>query len=331
MKTMTKGIRRSLVFVVAGGSLQAIEPPVESQPIPPKVAPANEAPKARIIPDDELPKAVPIPEEHPEMARPYIGVILDPVPQILSSHLQLPAGEGLVIGELVVGGPAEAAGLKENDILTKVAGRAIGNTDEVRRIVEEHAVGDEVSVEVIQNGRRQEVAITLGAAPRAIPAPGFDMAQGQPFDQMMGQLPEKHAELLRQAMEQRMQGLGMNDGGMPDNWQRDLLKRMERGMRGFDEEDAVGGFRAESTMRLLDGEGSIELKTTDGSREVRVFDKEGTLLWEGPYDTPQDKAAVPDDIGERIEKLDFDIESNGFKLRLGPKRFRPLDEVAPDQ
>ncbi len=53
------------------------------------------------------------------------------------------------------------------------------------------------------------------------------------------------------------------------------------------------------------------MKQSKGSKESRVFDKEGKLLWEGPYDTEQDKAAVPDDIRERIERLDFDINHKG--------------------
>ncbi|MGB1129565.1 MAG: hypothetical protein ACPG4K_05915, partial [Haloferula sp.] len=70
---------------------------------------------------------------------------------------------------------------------------------------------------------------------------------------------------------------------------------------------------------------------SNGSKEARVYDKQGELLWEGPYDTEQDKAAVPDDIRERIERLNFDIRGNGkeMQLRLNPNRFRPLDQVEP--
>ena len=104
---------------------------------------------------------------------------------------------------------------------------------------------------------------------------------------------------------------------------------MGAGGEGLD----LGDFQAESSVRLLDGEGSIEMKGVGGSKEVRVFDKAGDLVWEGPYDTEQDKAAVPDDIRERIDQVDFNMDfgGDGIHLRGGPQRFRPLDEIEPGQ
>lgn len=117
---------------------------------------------------------------------------------------------------------------------------------------------------------------------------------------------------------------------MPDNWQRDFFKRFEFGFDGAEGID-LAELEAQSSIRLMDDQGSIEMKTIDGQKEVRVFDKAGKLLWEGPYDTDQDKAAVPDDIRERIESVnvDMNIGGKGIRLRMGPKRFRPLDEIAP--
>ncbi|MFC7337016.1 S1C family serine protease [Haloferula chungangensis] len=332
---MKTSFRQILLLGAMACPLQAIEPPVEAQPIPPRNVPAERkaaGPKVRVelaVPELEAPKAVPVPVE--DLDRPYIGVILDPVPDILSSHLKLAAGEGLVVSDLVAGGPAEKSGLKVNDIITRVNGVVVGSSDQVRVEVEKHAVGDRVKLEVVHGGERKELSVNLGAAPD-LPQAGMAFGGADDLENLLGKLPEKHADLMRQAMEQGMNGLGqLNEGaGIQDDWQRDILKKMEKMRAGGGGID-FDHLKAESSVRLLDDQGSVEVKSVEGSKEVRVFDKAGKLVWEGPYDTEQDKAAVPDDIRERIDKvnINMDFAGDGIRLQMGPQRFRPLEDVEP--
>jgi len=315
--------------------VMAIEPPVDSAPIPPQ-EPAKEVPApadhARKGPED-----APVPMPQAVAERPYIGVILDPLPELLVDHLRLQDGEGVLISEIVAGGPAEAAGLEVNDLVVKVDGKKVGSRDEVRAIVETHGVGDEVKLEIVHHGERDEVTVKLGAAPQAMPgiqAPGAAGGVAGPLDGMLEGLPEKHADAIREALEQNLrqfEGLELRQEEAGEMHKK-MMQRMQRQMGGM--QLRFDGIDAESSIRLLDDEGSIEMKRADGSKEARVFGKDGELLWEGPYDTDQDKAAVPDDIRERIERLNFDIgggiEANGMKLRIEPGRFRPLDEIEPD-
>jgi hypothetical protein len=123
----------------------------------------------------------------------------------------------------------------------------------------------------------------------------------------------------------------LDNGGNPAaELQREMMKRMQRQMGAL--QLKMGDVEAASSIRLRDDQGSIEMNLSNGSREGRVFDNEGKLLWEGPYDTEQDKAAVPDGIRERIERLNFDIggKGNRMELRIGPRGFRPLDQLEPD-
>ncbi|MBK1826059.1 S1C family serine protease [Haloferula rosea] len=307
----------------------AIEPPVDSAPIPPQ-EPAKPVP----APADRVAPA-PAPVEMPEAVadRPYIGVILDPIPDLLTGHLRLEPGEGVMISELVAGGPAEAAGLEVNDLLIDVNGEKVGSRDEVRGMVEKHEIGEEVELGIIHDGERKKVTVKLGAAPQAMPgfqAPAPGVAGGEQLDGFLEGIPEKHADAIRKALEQNMKqfdGLEM-DPAQPDGGMRQMMQRMQRQMGGM--QLKLDGFDAESTIRLLDDEGSIEMKQSNGNKEARVFGKDGKLLWEGPYDTEADKAAVPDDIRERIERLNFDIGGEGMKLRIDPGRFRPLDEIEPE-
>jgi putative serine protease PepD len=67
-------------------------------------------------------------------------------------------------GAIKVGGPAEKAGLKIGDIITKFDGKTINNADELIVAVRARSVGDTVSVTYLRDGTSHEVSVTLVAA-----------------------------------------------------------------------------------------------------------------------------------------------------------------------
>lgn len=337
-KVMNVIIRSLSLMVCAPLTLMAIEPPVDSEPIPPQEPPADARVEIRPGPAVQEAQIDPLPMPAAEEVRPFLGVILDPVPDLLAGHLKLKPGEGVVIGDLVAGGPAEKAQLSVGDVLTEVDGVGVGSPEAVRAEVDKHKVGDEVEVSVIQKGQQRKASITLGEAPEGLM--GGVGQPGQPNAQLDGFLenfPDRHADLIREALERNLRAFEdlEGDGGAANQLQMNLMQRLEKemGANGGMQLKLGGDVAAQSSIRLLDEEGSIEMSSRDGHKEARVYDQGGKLLWEGPYDTPQDKAAVPDGIRERLEKLNFDMDfgGNGLKLRLGPNRFRPLDELeAPE-
>jgi hypothetical protein len=84
----------------------------------------------------------------------------------------------------------------------------------------------------------------------------------------------------------------------------------------FDRKDLKMGFQGIGSMKFVDEEGSIEMKMTDGQRELTIRDKQGKLLFEGPYDNDIDKAAVPEEYRGRVQRLDNSGNGNGFHLKL---------------
>lgn len=322
MKNATRNI---LLAAALATPLVAIEPPVQPEPIPPQAPPVPvEQPEAPVAPAEN--EAVPMPEAG---GRPYLGVILDPVPDLLAGHLQLEPGTGVVVGDMVDGGPAAKGGLAAGDVVVDVEGEPVGSAEDVRREVAKRQVGDEIELGVIQGGKPGKLKLVLEAAPEFM-LPQAQAEMDPRLEGFLDGLPENHAELLREALEQNMNGL--DELNPADDFGRRMMERLQREM------GARGGMKldfdiaAQSSIRLLDEEGTIELNSTDGRKEAKVYDHEGTLLWEGPYDTEQDKAAVPDGVRERLEKLDFDMdfEGNGMRLKLGPNRFRPFDELEDD-
>ncbi len=110
-----------------------------------------------------------------EIRRPKLGIGSRDV-ELLKNQVELPTSEGVVILQVLPGGPAANAGLRgiaqtENgdfeigDIIVGIDSQKIINTDDLYRILDKHAIGDLVQVQVIRNGRRTSVPVRLTETP----------------------------------------------------------------------------------------------------------------------------------------------------------------------
>ncbi|MFO7724512.1 MAG: PDZ domain-containing protein, partial [Oceanipulchritudo sp.] len=64
--------------------------------------------------------------EHPTT---YLGVVIEPVPEVLRDYVDLPDGVGLLLRRIASDSPAERGGLKDNDILLSFDGQVMINYD----------------------------------------------------------------------------------------------------------------------------------------------------------------------------------------------------------
>jgi hypothetical protein len=99
---------------------------------------------------------------------------------------------------------------------------------------------------------------------------------------------------------------------------REMQDRMRKAAEGMPVPEIRGGgiqVNQGATFRLMDNEGSIEIKSIDGGKEITVRDPQGKVTWTGPWDTEQDKAGAPEDVRRRVERLNFDDQGNGLRLR----------------
>jgi S1-C subfamily serine protease len=89
------------------------------------------------------------------VSRGYLGVGLQPVE--LPNHQR-----GLIVLSLEPDGPAAKAGILIGDILTTVAGVAVGDTGDVQMALEKHAPGSSVEVGVLRGGEARNVPVVVG-------------------------------------------------------------------------------------------------------------------------------------------------------------------------
>lgn len=97
-----------------------------------------------------------------------LGVRVEKVPAAIADQIDLPAGRGVLVAEVVPDSAAEKAGLKANDIITEFAGKPVGDdpTEFVRTVLTMKA-GEKVDVIYFRKGKKGEAK----AIPLADPVP----------------------------------------------------------------------------------------------------------------------------------------------------------------
>ena len=60
------------------------------------------------------------------------------------------------------GSPAEAGGIKVEDVITAIDGTTIKAPEDVREIVKSHKVGETLKVAVLRQGELKALTVTLG-------------------------------------------------------------------------------------------------------------------------------------------------------------------------
>lgn len=68
---------------------------------------------------------------------------------------------GVYIVQIVNGGAADKAGLKEGDRIESVDGKEVSSSSEVKAAISKHKIGDKIQVKVNRDGKEKECTITL--------------------------------------------------------------------------------------------------------------------------------------------------------------------------
>lgn len=244
----------------------------------------------------------------------YLGVGGKPCSEALLTHLELESG--LLLSTIDPTSPAGLSGLKGNDIIVAVGETKLTDQDSLRGVLAGKKPGDNVTLKLIRRGKAIGQKVTLGEAPAIrniqpqalVPNPAAEMNRllNQQLDNALGGL--GNDKLQKELMEQLEKALGAQGKGFQQ-------LRLDLGADMLNGEDLKMGIQGIGKMSLQDDEGSIEMSMKNGQRELKIRDTDGNLLFEGPYDTDIDKAALPEEYRERVEKLDMG-SGNSFRLKL---------------
>ncbi len=94
-----------------------------------------------------------------------LGAGLLPIDEGLARQLDHPPGKGVFVGNVVVGSPAQSAGLRAGDIVLKVAGRRVGRPRQMASALLAQGTGERVRLSILRQGRREILFILATALP----------------------------------------------------------------------------------------------------------------------------------------------------------------------
>jgi serine protease Do len=119
------------------------------------------------IPIDEAKTIIALLEKDGVVRRGYLGVNMYPYPinPQAAQEMGLKKLSGALIVAVLDGSPAQSAGLREYDFVTKFNGKDVGNSEEFRRLIADADIGRSYTIEFIREGKTQKAQVTLQENP----------------------------------------------------------------------------------------------------------------------------------------------------------------------
>jgi serine protease Do len=99
--------------------------------------------------------------DHGEVRRSRLGVTIQPVTADIARSMNLASVKGALINGVEPGSPADNAGLKTGDVITKFNGGAVESTNDLRNHVAATAPGSKATVTIVRQGRTEDVPVQL--------------------------------------------------------------------------------------------------------------------------------------------------------------------------
>ena len=102
-----------------------------------------------------------------KVVRGFIGIQYQPLTTRQAAQLGLPSGTtGIIVTQVVAGSPGQQAGIRPNDIITKINEQVLDPEHPLPSLMVKFRPQDRVKLTLIRDGKEQTVDVTLGQPPQ---------------------------------------------------------------------------------------------------------------------------------------------------------------------
>ncbi len=208
----------------------------------------------------------------------YCGISTTEPPAVLIDQLKLSKGIGLVVDFVEPGSPAEAAGLKQYDVITKMNDQVLANAEQLGVLVRLRKPTDDAKFAVIRQGQATSINVELGEKEMEVEV---ENAQADPFAQ--DRFFALHANGQLGAAPGMMSTIALDGGG---------------GM-------ALTNVNGEIQKVWSDDQTVLNLTIRNGKPVTLIAkDKAGKEIFNGPVDTEEQRKALPADLQQKLKSVD---------------------------
>lgn len=221
----------------------------------------------------------------------------------------LPEAGGAPVDSVWPGSPADKAGVKKGDIIISFDGAPVSDRTALSALLAQHRPGDSVQVELLSDGRRRALTVTLTARPVRAAKLSATPVKAVGADRV--KRPVLVSPEIRAAMKEHRAAICARFAALPDMGDKDVeaiidelqaIRNLARDANGADK-DWMPGRAGEATLQLRDAEGILLLNGANNSLTLEAYDAKGMLLYRGKLDTPEQRRALPKSVQERLQKL----------------------------
>ncbi len=201
---------------------------------------------------------------HMTVLRENFGLNVRPLPRDQAAAHDLKPGVGLIVEDVTLNSIAANGKLQKGDVIFKVGDQWVINPEQLATLLSIQDVNDGFEIKVHRGTDRIDLDYK------------FDQAA---------------LDTMSKSLEPAM--------GVPD-------QRMDRSMdrsRNNESLDRNNPMIIPEKFDFKDDRHAISIRTENGVKKLLVKDKDGNVLFDGPYNSAQDRDAVPADIREKVERV----------------------------
>jgi serine protease Do len=96
-----------------------------------------------------------------EVTRGWLGVGIQDLTPDLADYYGLKTQKGVLVTQVFEGDPADKAGIKVNDIILSVDGKAVSSGRELSTMIANTPVGHKTTIDFLRNGKQKSLTVTL--------------------------------------------------------------------------------------------------------------------------------------------------------------------------
>ena len=244
----------------------------------------------------------------------YLGVYTSRLEPGLSHQLGLPPGAHLQVERVSPGSPAHQAGVKVFDVLLEFDDQILINPDQLKALVRLRNPGDQVSLQLLRQGKKISVIAELTETPEEIrKSRSLHRGFGSPFesDSFFGPTDGLMDFFRRHQFDfpnlnefytrPFLQNPNLQNPSMIPNTDPSIGDDPLHGS-GTDVQSYT---YSSSTQQIIvsDEEGSLQWTQKDNQCFLRATDPQGRVLYEGPISTVEDRKNLPRDVKRRLQAM----------------------------
>jgi serine protease Do len=126
------------------------------------------------------------------VTRGWVGLVLQSVTPDIAQALGLKETTGVLVADVLPGGPADNAGIQKGDVITNFNGKELKSGSDLARLVAETQIGTTVAVRLQRKGTQQDVSLKVAQMPQESAASAARTQTRSDFGMSVDEVLEKY-------------------------------------------------------------------------------------------------------------------------------------------